>query len=274
MERVTKNGGGSFVAKMDGLDEFMRTIEAQLATEATSSTSSSSTTAASATSTAATRCGERSAAKRRRRNAPPQQREEEIEALQRGLGSALTSSNVGFRMLAKMGYKPGGGLGAPGREGIRDPIDIGMVVGQKRAAGLGRAALEAAAAERASAAVTAARAEAMRRAGMEQRTFVSAQRVKALRRRLCVRLRKSRSVVRTLDERSRIGWHALWGGCDPDADVDDDRGDRVDTQRQTGGDDVVEDMAAVALEAAIQESALYLMRQHEHCIEWDSDFGE
>jgi hypothetical protein len=47
-------------------------------------------------------------------------------AREKALTTELDSSNKGARMMAKMGFKVGGGLGAAGNEGRTRPIELGM----------------------------------------------------------------------------------------------------------------------------------------------------
>lgn len=55
--------------------------------------------------------------------------------LERGLSTAIPKSNIGFSMLAKMGYKEGTSLGKTGQQGIVEPIGIKVKADRK---GLGR----------------------------------------------------------------------------------------------------------------------------------------
>lgn len=47
-------------------------------------------------------------------------------AREKALGTELDSSNKGAKMMAKMGFKAGGGLGAAGNEGRTRPVELGM----------------------------------------------------------------------------------------------------------------------------------------------------
>jgi hypothetical protein len=47
-------------------------------------------------------------------------------AREKALATELDSSNKGARMMAKMGFKAGGGLGAAGNEGRTRPVELGM----------------------------------------------------------------------------------------------------------------------------------------------------
>jgi hypothetical protein len=268
----------------------MREVEAALAAEEHGRAASRSSTAGSARA-----ARYRRGTKRRRPHEPPLAASAtatlEREALQRGLGSALTSRNVGFRMLARMGFVEGSGLGPPGREGASEPIAISASLassggrrGPKRHAGVGRAAEEAVAARAAAAAAAAERARAANASSAQQGDFIAAQRQKAARRRLCARLKKSRRVVRALDERSAVGWHTLWGGADPrssalssDEDAVADRDaralERMHQPLPSPHADV-DAMDATALRSALDAVASYLHDHHGHTIEWDSDFGE
>ena len=152
----------------------MREVEAALAAEEHGRAASRSSTAGSARA-----ARYRRGTKRRRPHEPPLAASAtatlEREALQRGLGSALTSRNVGFRMLARMGFVEGSGLGPPGREGASEPIAISASLassggrrGPKRHAGVGRAAEEAVAARAAAAAAAAERARAANASSAQQ----------------------------------------------------------------------------------------------------------
>ena len=274
----------------DPLEAYMREVEAALAAEERGRTASRASASGSTSSVAHHRRGKK---RRRRRGASPPTATAtlEREALERGLGSALTSSNVGFRMLAKMGFVEGCGLGAPGREGASEPIAISAPLagsggwrGVKRKAGVGRAAVEAVAVRAAATAAAAERARAASAAAAQQCDFVAAQRQKSARRRLCARLKKSRRVVRTLDERSAVVWHALWGGADPHASAlssDEDavlNRDAPALERMRQPPPLphadVDAMDAAALRSALDAVASYLHTQHGHTIEWDSDFDE
>lgn len=59
------------------------------------------------------------------------------DQLEIGLASAIPKSNIGFSLLAKMGYKEGTSLGKTGKEGIMEPIGITVKADRK---GLGREA--------------------------------------------------------------------------------------------------------------------------------------
>lgn len=65
---------------------------------------------------------------------------EEDERTMAGMGSAIPQSNVGFKLLQRMGYKPGGGLG---RGGDGRAVPVGVEIRRTRA-GLGREDSEAA----------------------------------------------------------------------------------------------------------------------------------
>lgn len=58
----------------------------------------------------------------------------EAEAREAGLGRALGSDNVGFRLMQRMGFQPGRGLGPAHRQGRAEPLQIGLKAG-RRAAG-------------------------------------------------------------------------------------------------------------------------------------------
>ena len=49
-----------------------------------------------------------------------------VAAREKALATELDSSNKGAKMMAKMGFKAGGGLGAAGNEGRTRPIELGM----------------------------------------------------------------------------------------------------------------------------------------------------
>lgn len=59
----------------------------------------------------------------------PSKAEKEAEAAaarEKALATELDSSNKGAKMMAKMGFKAGGGLGAVGNEGRTRPVELGM----------------------------------------------------------------------------------------------------------------------------------------------------
>ena len=49
-----------------------------------------------------------------------------VAAREKALATELDSSNKGAKMMAKMGFKAGGGLGAAGNEGRTRPVELGM----------------------------------------------------------------------------------------------------------------------------------------------------
>lgn len=60
----------------------------------------------------------------------------EIESREKGLNTALPSDNKGYKLLEKMGFKPGDSLGKT-KSGIKEPIDIVIKQGTS---GVGREA--------------------------------------------------------------------------------------------------------------------------------------
>ncbi|GAQ86134.1 hypothetical protein KFL_002720080 [Klebsormidium nitens] len=61
--------------------------------------------------------------------------EKEEKLRQEGMAQAIPQGNIGFKLLEKMGYKPGGSLGQPEQGGITEPLELKV----KRAkTGLGR----------------------------------------------------------------------------------------------------------------------------------------
>ncbi|KAM0706883.1 hypothetical protein Q7P35_006213 [Cladosporium inversicolor] len=59
----------------------------------------------------------------------PSKAEKEVAAVaarETALATELSSSNKGAKMMAKMGFKAGGGLGAAGNEGRTRPVELGM----------------------------------------------------------------------------------------------------------------------------------------------------
>lgn len=71
-------------------------------------------------------------AEHRKRTNPKVNQKEQLE---RGLANAIPKSNIGFSLLAKMGYKEGTSLGRDGSAGIVEPIGITVKSDRK---GLGR----------------------------------------------------------------------------------------------------------------------------------------
>ncbi|CAM6127028.1 unnamed protein product [Calypogeia fissa] len=63
-----------------------------------------------------------------------QKKKTEDEHRKEGLGSAIPSSNIGFKMLQQMGYNPGTALGKHG-QGLLEPVNIDLKRSKK---GLGR----------------------------------------------------------------------------------------------------------------------------------------
>lgn len=114
-------------------------------------------------------------------------------------GGALGPENVGFRMLAKLGYQVGQGLGKDER-GRLDPIEVHP---PKRKAGLGHEReVERQAAEE----VRQHRVqEQARQAGFQQsvRSRLGERRIGKL-------VRQARATIRHLDERASVSCHELW----------------------------------------------------------------
>lgn len=71
------------------------------------------------------------------KTAPSNSKFRQQEELERGLATAIPKSNIGFSLLAKMGYKEGTSLGKTGQHGIVQPIGIKVKADRK---GLGREA--------------------------------------------------------------------------------------------------------------------------------------
>ena len=57
----------------------------------------------------------------------PKSSQLEVEKREEGLQKSLDSTNKGFALLAKMGYKEGESLGKSGKSGRLEPIPIGIV---------------------------------------------------------------------------------------------------------------------------------------------------
>ena len=58
----------------------------------------------------------------------PKSSQLEVEKREEGLQKSLDSTNKGFALLAKMGYKEGESLGKSGKSGRLEPIPIGIVL--------------------------------------------------------------------------------------------------------------------------------------------------
>ena len=58
----------------------------------------------------------------------PKSSQLEVEKREEGLQKSLDSTNKGFALLAKMGYKEGDSLGKSGKSGRLEPIPIGIVL--------------------------------------------------------------------------------------------------------------------------------------------------
>lgn len=65
---------------------------------------------------------------------PKTYHEQEKDAREKGLNTALSRENVGFKMMAKMGFKVGSGLGKS-LSGLKEPIKIEM---KGNSSGVGR----------------------------------------------------------------------------------------------------------------------------------------
>ncbi|KAH9307842.1 hypothetical protein KI387_035753, partial [Taxus chinensis] len=72
--------------------------------------------------------------KEKRKMKKEEQQKEEDEQIKRGYGSAIPSTNIGFKMLQQMGYNPGVALGKHG-QGLLEPV--GLEIKRSRT-GLGR----------------------------------------------------------------------------------------------------------------------------------------
>lgn len=72
--------------------------------------------------------------KEKRKLKEVQKVKKEAEQRQEGLVAAIPSSNIGFKMLQQMGYKPGNALGKSG-QGATEPISVNVKVNRT---GLGR----------------------------------------------------------------------------------------------------------------------------------------
>lgn len=66
------------------------------------------------------------AAERGRVPSKAEKKAADVAAREKALATELDSSNKGAKMMAKMGFKAGGGLGAAGNEGRTRPIELGM----------------------------------------------------------------------------------------------------------------------------------------------------
>lgn len=67
-----------------------------------------------------------------------QERKDEDQHRSEGLGSAISSSNIGFKMLQQMGYRPGEALGKHG-QGSLEPLNVDV---KRSRTGLGRDHME------------------------------------------------------------------------------------------------------------------------------------
>lgn len=65
---------------------------------------------------------------------PKSYHEQEQETREKGLNTAITSDNVGFKLLQKMGYKEGKSLGK-GDSGLKEPINVIL---KESTSGMGR----------------------------------------------------------------------------------------------------------------------------------------
>lgn len=72
-----------------------------------------------------------------RKRVTPDSKQRQQDQLERGLSNAIPKTNIGFSLLAKMGYKEGTSLGRTGQEGIMEPIGITIKADRQ---GLGREA--------------------------------------------------------------------------------------------------------------------------------------
>eukprot|EP00897_Mesotaenium_endlicherianum_P009940 jgi/Mesen1/8975/ME000056S08382 len=72
--------------------------------------------------------------KHKRQVKEEQRKQSEDEVLKEGLGTSIPASNIGFKMLAKMGYQAGAPIGRDG-QGRIEPVNIDL---KRNKAGLGR----------------------------------------------------------------------------------------------------------------------------------------
>ena len=67
---------------------------------------------------------------RSRQKSAKERRDEEVAIREAALATSLDSSNKGFKMLSKLGYKPGTALGKSGTEGASEPIRLALKDGR------------------------------------------------------------------------------------------------------------------------------------------------
>lgn len=135
------------------------------------------------------------------------------ENLNAGLDQQLPEDNVGFKMLTKMGFKAGGGLGK-GQSGRADPIPLTI---KQDKAGLGRVSKK----QQRRGAAQQAEAEALQRQQELQAAAAQSteEQVKAHRqlqtqrftqRRIAGQLRQAQGALETLDNRHGIDSSVMW----------------------------------------------------------------
>jgi hypothetical protein len=121
------------------------------------------------------------------------------ESREEGLGKELGSDNLGFKMLSKMGFRAGNGLG-PNEAGRTEPVKVTMPGGR---GGLGRTEEEK---RREDAAFAAAKAEEVTNRGHWQEH----QKQRFRLRRLSAVAAKAALAVRALDESAGLPRSELW----------------------------------------------------------------
>ena len=121
------------------------------------------------------------------------------ESRERGLERELGSDNIGFKLLSKMGFQPGTGLGLK-ESGRTQPVDVKVPEGR---GGLGRAEEER---RREDAALAASKAVEISRSSQWQEH----QQERFRHRRLTVVASRAALAVRDLDERAGLPRSELW----------------------------------------------------------------
>ena len=138
-------------------------------------------------------------------------------ALKKGLNMPIPESNVGHRLLAKMGYRPGQSLGKS-QTGLTAPISILSDVGKSQREGLGvQADREREKERRAQRRRLAESAHKSRFVGMSSELFARQQR--------STELTRAQSAVARLDMAAGFARHALWGRELADEAAPDDEDD-------------------------------------------------
>ena len=147
--------------------------------------------------------------KNRKKKPPPPKPPSMAARRDEGLATAISSTNIGFKMLAKMGYAGKGGLGKEGNKGQAEPVGIAIRPPSCKE-GLGEETRKREAEARASAAAVAAARGRTERAAAQEQTFRQQRARQFEQRQAWGDLGRARATTKTLDEAACIPRHRMW----------------------------------------------------------------